>query len=99
MSNLVPDQDLSFEEALAQLEALVARLEEGGLPLAAAVAGYERGMGLAAYCNDLLDSAELRVRQVDAAAAAAEAGDTGANGYDLHEEIDRLLFDDGDDEA
>lgn len=56
-------------------------------------------MGLAAYCNDLLDSAELRVRQVDAAAAAAEAGDTGANGYDLHEEIDRLLFDDGDDEA
>ncbi len=103
MSQLVPNQDLNFEEALSQLEAVVARLEEGRLPLAEAVEHYERGMGLAAYCGDLLDSAELRIREIDTAAslapedladlAAAEDPETDAGGYDLDKEIDRLLFD------
>lgn len=97
MSSLVPDQELSFEEALTLLEALVARLEEGQLPLAEAVEHYERGMGLAAYCTDLLESAELRVRQVDAAAANGE--DAAAAEYDLNAEIDRLLFDEDDGET
>ncbi|HET8626767.1 MAG TPA: exodeoxyribonuclease VII small subunit [Thermomicrobiales bacterium] len=90
MADLLPGQDLSFEEALAQLEELVARLEEGRLPLADAVEHYERGMALAAYCGDLLDSAELRIRQVEAADAPAEAN---GDEYDLNEEIGRLLFD------
>lgn len=89
MADLVPGQDLSFEEALSRLEALVARLEEGQLPLAEAVEGYEHGMGLAAYCTDLLDSAELRVRQIDTAADPAPAPEAE---YDIHEEIDLLLF-------
>ena len=89
MADLVPGQEVSFEEALAQLEALVARLEEGQLPLAEAVEHYERGMGLAAYCTDLLDSAELRIRQVD----TATAGDTArAEEYDIQEQINLLLF-------
>ena len=91
MADLVPEQELSFEGALTQLEELVARLEEGRLPLAEAVEHYERGMGLASYCGDLLDSAELRVRQIDTA-AEGEAGEEG-DGYDLDGEIDRLLFD------
>ncbi|CAA9577285.1 MAG: hypothetical protein AVDCRST_MAG18-2702 [uncultured Thermomicrobiales bacterium] len=89
MADLVPGQDLSFEEALAQLEALVARIEEGGLSLSAAVAGYERGMGLAAYCTDLLDSAELRIREIDTAAEGAGRPDTD---FDLVAEIDLLLL-------
>ncbi|HEU5328463.1 MAG TPA: exodeoxyribonuclease VII small subunit [Thermomicrobiales bacterium] len=97
MADLVPGQDVSFEDALAQLETLVARLEEGQLPLAEAVEHYERGMGLAAYCTDLLDSAELRIRQVD----TATAGDTApGDEFDLQEQINLLLFeedDDGDD--
>jgi exodeoxyribonuclease VII small subunit len=88
MADLVPEQELSFEEALTHLEELVARLEEGRLPLTEAVEHYERGMALASYCGDLLDSAELRVRQIDTA-AEGEEGD----GYDLDGEIDRLLFD------
>ena len=88
MADLVPEQELSFEEALTQLEELVARLEKGRLPLTEAVEHYERGMALASYCGDLLDSAELRVRQIDTA-AEGEEGD----GYDLDGEIDRLLFD------
>lgn len=87
MVNLLPNQDLSFEEALAQLEEVVARLEAGQLPLTEAVGHYERGMALAAYCGDLLDSAELRVREIDAAVDEAPGDD-----YDLDEEIDHLLF-------
>ncbi|HEX5503576.1 MAG TPA: exodeoxyribonuclease VII small subunit [Thermomicrobiales bacterium] len=90
MPDLLPGQDLSFEEALEQLEELVARLEEGRLPLADAVEHYERGMALASYCGDLLDSAELRIRQVE---AADERTATDGDEYDLNEEIGRLLFD------
>ena len=93
MADLVPGQDLSFEDALAQLEALVAKMEEGGLALADAVESYERGMGLAAYCADLLDSAELRIRESDTATGAEPA----PNGeYNLEAEIDLLLLDEED---
>jgi exodeoxyribonuclease VII small subunit len=93
MTELVPGQDLSFEDALAQLEALVTQLEAGQLSLAAAVGSYERGMGLAAYCADLLGSAELRIRQVEALVeeADAQAVDPTEEDYDLDEEIGRLL--------
>ena len=102
MVELVPGQELSFEEALTLLEAVVARLEEGQLPLGEAVESYERGMGLAAYCSDLLDSAELRVRQIDAAddgLGGEETSDEAAteDEYDMTEEINRLLFADEDD--
>ena len=88
MTDLVPGQDLSFEDALAQLESLVTRMEEGGLTLCEAVASYERGMGLAAYCTDLLDSAELRIREID---TAAESGAVPDEDFDLDAEIDLLL--------
>ncbi len=89
MTDLVPGQDLSFEDALAQLETLVAQMEEGGLSLNTAVASYERGMGLAAYCTDLLDSAELRIREITTATAAA----IPETDFDLQAEIDLLLLD------
>ena len=57
-------KDLSFEEALAELEASVRRLEEGNLPLSEAITLYERGMHLARQCNDLLDAAQLQVEQL-----------------------------------
>jgi exodeoxyribonuclease VII small subunit len=94
MTELVPGQDLSFEDALAQLEALVAQLETGQLSLSDAVGSYERGMGLAAYCTDLLGSAELRIRQVEVLVeeADAQAADTVEEAdFDLDEEIGRLL--------
>jgi exodeoxyribonuclease VII small subunit len=94
MTDLVPGQDLSFEDALAQLEALVAQLETGQLPLSAAVTSYERGMGLAAYCTDLLGSAELRIRQVEVLVEAADPhldDPTDDEEFDLDEQIGRLL--------
>lgn len=90
MTELVPGQDLSFEEALAQLEELVATMEAGGLALSDAVNSYERGMGLAAYCTDLLASAELRIREITTAAAVPASPDEA---FDLQAEIDLLLSD------
>jgi exodeoxyribonuclease VII small subunit len=57
-------EDLTFEQALQQLEDTVHRLEAGELPLDAALALFERGTELAGLCDRLLDDAELRVRQI-----------------------------------
>lgn len=57
--------DLSFETAYAELDDIISRLESGELPLEDAVALYERGRQLAAHCQALLDSAELRVSQLN----------------------------------
>ena len=56
---------LSYEEAYEELEALVARMESGELPLEKSVALYERGQRLAAHCQALLEEAELKVKLVD----------------------------------
>lgn len=56
--------DLTFEEAFVELEATVARLERGDLPLEESIALFERGQALAAHCNLRLDTSELKVRQL-----------------------------------
>ncbi len=63
---------MSFDKALDELRAVVAKLEEGGLPLEDSIALYERGAALHEHCGTLLDSAELRVqRLVDGAGGGA----------------------------
>ncbi len=58
------DGELSFEEAFAELEEAVARLEAGGLTLEESLALFERGQALAAHCSEQLDQAELKVKQI-----------------------------------
>jgi exodeoxyribonuclease VII small subunit len=55
---------LTFDKALDELRAVVARLEAGNLPLEESIALYERGAALHAHCGTLLDSAELRVQRL-----------------------------------
>ena len=57
-------ENLTFEEALARLEQIVNKLEEGDLTLEDSVAMFEQGQQLTTFCQDLLDGAELRVRQL-----------------------------------
>lgn len=57
--------NLSYEAAFQELEALVARMESGDLPLEDSVKLYERGQQLAAHCQALLEDAELKIRLVD----------------------------------
>ncbi|GAC1354243.1 MAG: hypothetical protein NVS4B11_28730 [Ktedonobacteraceae bacterium] len=57
-------ESLSYEEAFAQLEAAVAALQDGKLPLEHAMHYYQEGMKLAQHCNNLLQKAELSVQQL-----------------------------------
>ena len=53
-----------YEQALGELERIVAALESEERPLEEALALYERGQALARYCAGLLDKAELKVQQL-----------------------------------
>lgn len=64
---------LSFEEALAELEAIVQRLEKGELGLEDAIATYERGVGLKRRCEEKLKDAQLRVEKIEASGGAITA--------------------------
>jgi len=55
-------EDLSYEEAFAELEAIVARLEGGEQPLEDSMALFERGQALSQRCAALLEQAELKIR-------------------------------------
>lgn len=59
-----PVNDLTFEQAFAELESIVEKLESGELPLEESLALFQRGQALAAQCGALLDAAELKVKQL-----------------------------------
>jgi exodeoxyribonuclease VII small subunit len=50
-----------FEAAIAELESVVKRLEEGDLPLEQSLALYERGVQLSRFCHARLEEAEHRI--------------------------------------
>lgn len=56
--------DLSFEEASMELEALVAALEGEQKSLEESMALFERGQALVKRCADLLEKAELKIKQL-----------------------------------
>ena len=56
--------DLSVEDALAQLEKIVAELESGQAPLERSIEIYERGAALKAHCEARLKAAQLRVEKI-----------------------------------
>lgn len=57
---------MSFEQAMGELERVVARLESGDVPLAESITLYERGDLLRRHCETLLTAAEARVEQITA---------------------------------
>lgn len=56
-------ENLPFEEAFAELERIVDRLEEGQLALEDSLRLFERGRALAGACSQKLDEAELQLEQ------------------------------------
>lgn len=58
-------EDLSFEEALEQLEQIVQKLETEEVSLEESVNLYERGMELSKYCTNTLENAEQRIEKVN----------------------------------
>lgn len=55
---------LSFEQALTDLEKIVAQLESGQAPLEESIALYERGARLKAHCEARLEAARLKVEKI-----------------------------------
>ena len=60
-----PPDSLSFEKALEELEALVARMEDGKLPLEESLAAYQRGAELIKFCESRLSDAQARIAILD----------------------------------
>tara|TARA_Y100000991_G_C21693310_1_gene230384 strand:+ start:194 stop:532 length:339 start_codon:yes stop_codon:yes gene_type:complete len=55
---------LSFEDALRELESIVASLERGDVSLEAAISAFERGTALKTHCQARLEEARLQVEKI-----------------------------------
>ena len=68
-------EELSFEGALKELEAIVSRLEQGEVDLEDSIALYERGQSLKSHCEKKLKSAEGRLEKIVLGAGGPEIGE------------------------
>jgi exodeoxyribonuclease VII small subunit len=72
-----------FEAAIAELETIVKKLEEGDLALEASLKLYERGVQLSRFCHARLEEAERRIEILN------ERGELKAAPASLADEADR----------
>ena len=70
-------EELSFEEALAELDSLVDKLESGELSLENSLKEFEAGIKLSRFCAKVLDDTEERVEMI----IENEAGDLEVKPY------------------
>ena len=75
-----PVDKMSFEEAMAELEAVVGQLERGEVALDQSIALYERGAKLKARCEVKLREAEEKVAQITLDADGKPSGTTPVEG-------------------
>ena len=68
-------EELSFEGALKELEAIVSRLEQGEVDLEDSIALYERGQALKTHCEKKLKSAEGRLEKIVMGSNGPEVGE------------------------
>lgn len=74
-----PVEEMSFEEAMAALEAVVTQLDRGDVALDQSIALYEQGAKLKAHCEARLKAAEEKVEQL---VLNAEGKPTGVQPFD-----------------
>ncbi|MCL2545280.1 MAG: exodeoxyribonuclease VII small subunit [Clostridia bacterium] len=82
--------DFSYEEGIAQLEALVEGMEEGALSLEETLAAYERGVALHGRLEALLKRGERRIEML--APQGEEAGETSAKRIPFESEPEHIAF-------
>jgi exodeoxyribonuclease VII small subunit len=66
--------ELSFEQALAELEKIVERLEQGNVALEESISQYTRGEKLRDHCQKLLGQAEAKVEKIKLDASGQPRG-------------------------
>jgi exodeoxyribonuclease VII small subunit len=74
--------EASFEKALAELEGIVAKMEDGELSLEQSLAAHKRGLELAKQCRDRLDAAQQQVRVLEGEVLKPLAATTDASDRD-----------------
>ncbi|WP_018249971.1 exodeoxyribonuclease VII small subunit [Orenia marismortui] len=74
-------QEISFEEALKQLEDTVDKLERGELSLEDSLTEFEKGVRLTKFCSNKLDQAEERIEVIK-----EENGEIGVESYNYRGE-------------
>ncbi len=67
-------QQMSFEQAMKELEQIVAKLERGDVELQESISIYERGEALRNHCDKLLKQAEARVEKITLDNSGAVSG-------------------------
>ena len=75
----IPVSDISFEDALSQLEKIVSELESGQAPLEQSLALYKRGAELKAICESRLEAARLQVEKISFSRTGEVTGLTPAD--------------------
>ncbi len=75
-----PVQEMSFEQAMKELESVVDRLERGEVALEESIALYERGAALKKRCEDELKRAEEKVAAITLDAEGNPTGTTPVEG-------------------
>lgn len=82
MSNRKKADNMSFEEALQELEQLVQQMEQGELPLEQALQSFERGIQLARRSQTVLQQAEQKVQVLMQQNGQAELRDLPSTDHD-----------------
>ena len=57
-------KDLTFEQALGELEGIVQGLESGKAPLSESISSYERGVTLKNHCEAMLKDAQEKIEKI-----------------------------------
>jgi exodeoxyribonuclease VII small subunit len=84
-----PDKAPDFERALAELEGLVERLEQGDLPLDEALSTFERGVALTRDCQVSLQAAQQKVEIL-----LKRSGEAEVRPFSVESDADEAPFDD-----
>ena len=81
MTDKIPEiEKMPFEAALAELEAIVDKLEKGSVALEDSIQLYERGEQLKKHCESLLKSAEMRIEKITFSADGKPKGTAPLDG-------------------
>lgn len=96
------EQEPGFEQAVAELEELIERIESGQVGLEECLTQYERGMKLIARCKSVLGAAQKRIAELNintdgSLRASGQTDDSMESADALDDEMEGELSDESDD--
>jgi len=86
MARSDPQTELTFEQALAKLEAIVQSIEQGKIGLQESIQQYEEGMKLIRKCRSILTDAEQKIQKLQLAAGGEMSAEPFPPGADAADE-------------